>query len=140
MEGVGCRAGVVRRSDSVNGGAMEIRVNGELRQWDRFLTVHDLLEALGVRPEGVVVERNLTIVPRERMAEEPVEDGDSIEIIRLVRWVNERSREREIRGRPLPVTCGGFRREVELDVLMRWSAAGRRSSAQEGKSHGISSG
>jgi len=63
---------------------MEIRVNGELRQWDRSLTVHGLLEALGVRPEGVVVERNLKIVPRERMAEEPVEDGDSIEIIRLV--------------------------------------------------------
>ena len=63
---------------------MEIRLNGETRQWDRSLTVHDLLETLGVRPEGVVVERNLTIVPRERMAEEPVEDGDSIEIIRLV--------------------------------------------------------
>ena len=63
---------------------MEIRVNGETRQWDRSLTVRDLLEALGVRPEGVVVERNLTIVPRERMAEEAVEDGDTIEIIRLV--------------------------------------------------------
>ena len=63
---------------------MEIRVNGETRQWDRSLTVRDLLEALGVRPEGVVVERNLKIVPRERMAEEMIEDGDSLEIIRLV--------------------------------------------------------
>ena len=63
---------------------MEIRVNGELRQWDRSITVRDLLEALGIRPRAVVVERNLKIVPRERMAEEIVEDGDSIEIIRLV--------------------------------------------------------
>ena len=63
---------------------MEIRVNGELRQWDRSLTVRDLLEALGVRPDGVVVERNLEIVPRERITEEMVEDGDSLEIIRLV--------------------------------------------------------
>jgi sulfur carrier protein len=63
---------------------MEIRVNGETRRWDRSVTVRDLLEALGVRPERVVVERNLKIVPRERMAEEMVEDGDSIEIIRLV--------------------------------------------------------
>jgi len=63
---------------------MEIRVNGELRQWDRSLTVRDLLEALGIGPAGVVVERNLKIVPRERMAEAMVEDGDSIEIIRLV--------------------------------------------------------
>jgi sulfur carrier protein len=63
---------------------MEIRVNGETKRWDRSVTVRDLLEALGVRPERVVVERNLKIVPRERMAEEMVEDGDSIEIIRLV--------------------------------------------------------
>ena len=63
---------------------MEIRVNGETRQWDRSFTVRDLLEALGIRPGAVVVERNLRIVPRERVAEEVVEDGDSIEIIRLV--------------------------------------------------------
>ena len=66
------------------GREMEIRVNGEARQWDRSLTVRGLLEALGIRPEGVVVERNLKIVPRERMAEEMVEDGDSLEIMRLV--------------------------------------------------------
>jgi thiamine biosynthesis protein ThiS len=81
---VGRGTGVVRRSDSVKGGSMEIRVNGETRQWDRSLTVRDLLEALGVRPDGVVVERNLEIVPRERITEEMVEDGDSLEIIRLV--------------------------------------------------------
>jgi thiamine biosynthesis protein ThiS len=63
---------------------MEIRVNGETRRWDGSVTVRDLLEVLGIRPEGVVVERNLMIVPRERAAEEMVEDGDSIEIIRLV--------------------------------------------------------
>jgi sulfur carrier protein len=65
-------------------GVMEIRVNGETRQWDRSVTVRDFLEALGIRPGAVVVERNLQIVPRERVAEEMVEDGDSIEIIRLV--------------------------------------------------------
>ena len=63
---------------------MEIRVNGEARQWDRSVTVRDLLEALNIRPGTVVVERNLVIVPRERMAEEMVEDGDLLEIIRLV--------------------------------------------------------
>ena len=63
---------------------MEIRVNGETRQLERSVTVRDLLEALGIRPGAVVVERNLKIVPRGRVAEEMVEDGDSIEIIRLV--------------------------------------------------------
>jgi len=74
----------VRRSDSVKGGSMEIRLNGEIRRWDSPVTVLALIESLGIRPGTVVVERNLKIVPRERMAEEMVEDGDSLEIIRLV--------------------------------------------------------
>jgi sulfur carrier protein len=63
---------------------MEIRVNGEMRRWDSSVTVLALVEGLGIRPVTVVVERNLKIVARERMAEEMVEDGDSVEIIRLV--------------------------------------------------------
>jgi len=63
---------------------MEIQVNGEKRQWDASVTVGDLIEALGIRPGMVVVEKNLRIVPRNRMAEEMVQDGDSLEIIRLV--------------------------------------------------------
>ncbi len=63
---------------------MEIQVNGEKRQWDGPVTVGDLLEALGIRPGSVVVEKNLEIVPRERMGEEVVQDGDALEIIRLV--------------------------------------------------------
>ena len=63
---------------------MEIQVNGELRCWDSPVTVLALIESLGIRPGTVVVERNLKIVPRERMAEEMIEDGDSLEIIRLV--------------------------------------------------------
>ena len=63
---------------------MEIRLNGEIRRWDSPVTVLALIESLGIRPGTVVVERNLKIVPRERIAEEMVEDGDSLEIIRLV--------------------------------------------------------
>ena len=63
---------------------MELRVNGEIRRWDSPVTVLALIESLGIRPGTVVVERNLKIVPRERIAEEMVEDGDSLEIIRLV--------------------------------------------------------
>jgi sulfur carrier protein len=63
---------------------MEIRVNGETRQWDRWITIRGLLEDLHIRPEAVVVERNLKIVPREQMDTELVADGDLIEIIRFV--------------------------------------------------------
>jgi thiamine biosynthesis protein ThiS len=44
--------------------AMEISLNGEKRSFE--------------------VERNLRIVARSEMEHEPVEEGDSIEIIRLV--------------------------------------------------------
>jgi thiamine biosynthesis protein ThiS len=63
---------------------MEIQVNGEKRQWDASVTIDDLMEALGIPSGTAVVEKNLRIVPRERMGEEVVQDGDSIEIIRLV--------------------------------------------------------
>lgn len=63
---------------------MEIRVNGEKRRCDGPIAVGDLLEALGIQPGLVVVERNLRIVPRERVADEMIQDGDSLEIIRMV--------------------------------------------------------
>jgi len=63
---------------------MEIRINGETMQWDQSITIRGLLEDLRIRPETVVVEHNLRIVPRERIAEERIEDGDSIEIIRFM--------------------------------------------------------
>jgi thiamine biosynthesis protein ThiS len=63
---------------------MEIRINGEKRNFDVPLTVSGLLDSLGVNPQSVVVERNLKIVARGKMEQEPIEDGDSVEIIKLV--------------------------------------------------------
>jgi sulfur carrier protein len=63
---------------------MEITVNGEKMHWNASVTVGDLMDALEIRPGSVVVERNLRIVPRERMGVEIIQDGDSLEIIRLV--------------------------------------------------------
>ena len=63
---------------------MEIQVNGEKRHWDGPVTVLDLLEALGIRPATVAVERNLRIVLKEEMAKEMIHDGDTLEIIRMM--------------------------------------------------------
>lgn len=63
---------------------MDIHVNGEKRDWEGPVTVLALLEALGIRPTAVVVERNLRIVLRDEMAREMICDGDTIEIIRMV--------------------------------------------------------
>jgi len=63
---------------------MEIRVNGESREWEGPLTVLALLEALGVRPAAVAVEKNLRIIPGDELGRELIHDGDTIEIIRMV--------------------------------------------------------
>jgi thiamine biosynthesis protein ThiS len=63
---------------------MEITVNGQRKMYDGPPYVSALLEVLGIYPRPVVVERNLQIVPRDKLDNEPVEDGDSFEIIRFV--------------------------------------------------------
>ncbi|TNF46515.1 sulfur carrier protein ThiS [bacterium] len=63
---------------------MEIVLNGEQRKFDGPLTIGELLKELDVDPDTVVVERNLNILSRDDHAGEPVEDGDTVEIIQMV--------------------------------------------------------
>jgi thiamine biosynthesis protein ThiS len=63
---------------------MEIVLNGEQRRFDGSLTIMGLLKQLDIDPDTVVVERNLNILNRDDHGSEPVEDGDTIEIIRMV--------------------------------------------------------
>ena len=64
---------------------MEIIINGEKRQgFTSPLTVATMLDHLGINPKSVVVERNLEIVDKHKVHETIVQDGDHIEIIRLV--------------------------------------------------------
>ena len=63
---------------------MEITVNGEKQKLDGQVTVAQLLEKLGIDPETVVIERNLDILSLDDHGETFIEEGDSIEIIRMV--------------------------------------------------------
>ena len=64
---------------------MEITINGEKRaDFASPLTVAELLEQLRINPKSIIVELNLEIVAKNRMNETTVQDGDTIEIIRLV--------------------------------------------------------
>lgn len=63
---------------------MEIKVNGENRQYAGAPVLGELLRCLGIEPKSVAVERNLRILARGEIETEPVEPGDSFEIIRMV--------------------------------------------------------
>ncbi len=63
---------------------MEIKVNGENRQYAGAPVLGELLRTLGIEPKSVAVERNLRILARSEIETEPVEPGDSFEIIRMV--------------------------------------------------------
>ncbi len=63
---------------------MEITVNGEKQTIENQVTVAQLLEGLDIDPETVVIERNLDIMKFEDHGKTLLEEGDSIEIIRMV--------------------------------------------------------
>lgn len=48
------------------------------------ITLADYLARAGYNPERVVVERNLSIIPRDCLGEVWIEEGDTIEILNFV--------------------------------------------------------
>jgi sulfur carrier protein len=63
---------------------MIVIVNGQSREVHAATTVADLLQELELPQRGVAVELNLQIVPRTRLAEHHLTDGDRLEIVSLV--------------------------------------------------------
>jgi thiamine biosynthesis protein ThiS len=62
-----------------------ISVNGEAREIGAGRDVAAVLAALGIGAgPGLIVERNGAVVARDRYGDEPVADGDRLEIIRLM--------------------------------------------------------
>jgi sulfur carrier protein len=58
-----------------------LTVNGEARRFDQPLTCHQLLERLDLAGKRLALERNGEIVPRSRLAEQWLADGDRLEIV-----------------------------------------------------------
>ena len=65
-------------------GTIAITVNGELRSCPAGLTLPAMLEALGYRPQLVVVEFNGTILPRAQWPGQPVVESDQLEVVTIV--------------------------------------------------------
>ncbi len=61
-----------------------LTVNGEARRIPAGLTLPEVLEALGYRPQLVVVEFNGEILPRQRWGEQGVGESDVLEVVTIV--------------------------------------------------------
>lgn len=63
---------------------MDVTINGERRSFSGSPTLGEILEELGVPLAGIAVARNAAVVRRAAFAEEPIAEGDALEIIRAV--------------------------------------------------------
>lgn len=63
---------------------MQIVVNGELRQLPPATPLQGLIDQLALGERRVAVEINGQIIPRSRWAEQPLAEGDRVELIHAV--------------------------------------------------------
>jgi thiamine biosynthesis protein ThiS len=64
--------------------SVTIKINGKERSLERTMNILCLMEMLNVPPRGVVVERNGEILQWDMFQQAILEDGDQLELIRLV--------------------------------------------------------
>jgi len=62
---------------------MTLTINGEPRVTEA-VTVADFLASISLASRMVVVEHNGEIVPRDRYGEQPLRDGDTLEIVQMM--------------------------------------------------------
>ena len=60
---------------------LELKINGESRQFSQALTVAGLIEQLGYAGKRIAVERNGAIVPKSQHAVTALLAGDQLEIV-----------------------------------------------------------
>jgi len=60
---------------------IRLTVNGESRQFDREITVSQLLETMSLADKRVALERNGEIVPRSLFGKQRLTNGDQLEIV-----------------------------------------------------------
>ncbi|MDH3997583.1 MAG: sulfur carrier protein ThiS [Desulfuromonadales bacterium] len=63
---------------------MNITFNGKAKQLAANTSIQELLDQLRLDCLQVVVEHNRNIVPRQRLAEVILNDGDTLEVIHFV--------------------------------------------------------
>jgi sulfur carrier protein len=58
-----------------------LTINGQVRQFPKPMSMHELLERLDLTGKRVAVERNGEILPRSRFTAVELADGDALEIV-----------------------------------------------------------
>jgi sulfur carrier protein len=63
---------------------MTLTVNGEARDLEESMSLIALLESFSLNPEATAVQLNDDILDREMFPEIMLNDGDTVELIRIV--------------------------------------------------------
>ncbi len=63
---------------------MDIIFNGTAREIQDGICIQELLDQMQLDCMQVVVEHNKNIIPRQRLAETPLNNGDTLEVIHFV--------------------------------------------------------
>jgi sulfur carrier protein len=61
-----------------------VRINGKSVELERATPLLAYIEKLGVNPRAIAVEHNGTIIERARYASVTLNEGDTVEIVRMV--------------------------------------------------------
>jgi thiamine biosynthesis protein ThiS len=71
-------------TETAQNATISISVNGEARSVSAGSSIAQMVEAIGLNPSKVAVERNLEVVPRSTLANVVVSEGDQFEIVHFV--------------------------------------------------------
>lgn len=63
---------------------ISVRINGETREFDQPLTVREILSDLAIKEGTVAIAVNESVVPKAEWDKILIQDGDRVEIIRVV--------------------------------------------------------
>ncbi len=63
---------------------MRIIVNGEEKEFDRELTIKELVEELGIKVPNFAVAVGMDVIPKSEYETYKLKDGDRVEIVHFV--------------------------------------------------------